>query len=72
MSAAIDTLAAAIASASDEVENVEKDTREEIAAGRAAQAELDRAKTKLAELVEAKAVLEREARGCLVEVPADE
>ena len=72
MSAAIETIEAAIASASDELEHVTKDTAEEIRAGRAAQAELDRAKTKLAELVEAKAVLEREARGCLVEGPADE
>lgn len=69
MSAAIDTLSAAIASASDELERVEEDTAEEIRAGRAAQAELDRAKLKLAELVEAKDVLEREARGRLVEGP---
>ena len=69
MSAAIDMLSAAIVSASGEVELVEKDTAEEIRAGRAAQAELDRAKQKLAELVEAKDVLEREARGRLVERP---
>lgn len=69
MSAAIEMIEAAIASASEELEHVTEDTAEEIRAGRAAQAELDRAKTKLAELVEAKAVLEREARGRLVEGP---
>ena len=67
MSAAIETIEAAIASASDELEHVTKDTAEEIRAGRAAQAELDRAKTKLAELVEAKAVLERDASVRLAE-----
>lgn len=69
MSAIIEMIEAAIASASDELEHVTKGTAEEIRAGRAAQAELDRAKTKLAELVEVKALLEREARGCLVEGP---
>ena len=72
MSAAIEMIEAAIASASDELEHVTKDTAEAIRAGRAAQAELDRAKTKLAELVEVKSLIEREARGRLIEGPADE
>ena len=69
MSAAIDTLSAAIASATGTWERVTKDTRDKIAAGRAAQTELDRARRDLDELIEAKAVLEREAPGRLVEGP---
>lgn len=72
MSAAIEAIEAEIASASDELKHVTKATSEAILAGRAAQAELDRAKARMAELVEAKAVLEREARGLLIEGPADE